>query len=63
MTNANSIYTAGVLGTNDTEASMYCIIIAPRLSPLNCVFYSVTDKHAKSVSYWKARDANFSGQR
>lgn len=63
MTNANSIYTAGVLGTNDTEANMYCIIIALRLSPLNCVFYSVTDKHAKSVSYWKARDANFSGQR
>ena len=42
MTNANSIYTAGVLGTNDTEANMYCIIIAPRLSPLNYVFYSVT---------------------
>lgn len=63
MTNANSIYTAGVLGTNDTEANMYCIIIAPRLSPLNYVFYSVTDKHAKSVSYWKGRDANFSGQR
>jgi len=63
MTNAKSIYTAGILGTNDTEANMYCIIIAPRLSPLNYVFHSVTDNHAKSVGKWKARDANFSGQR
>ena len=41
MTNANSIYTAGVLGTNETEANMYCIIIAPRLSPLNSVRYFI----------------------
>ena len=29
MTNANSIYTAGILRTNDTEANMYSMIITP----------------------------------